>query len=342
MAEILHHLLSMKPYKKWDILHINWCRILFHQPYLKDLNINWTLLSFGTWFMAFHLQGILPYAPSRNAKGKNTLEEHKQKTNNTLWEHLIWTKKTQKPLNTQENNKKNTTLKKKTTTVLVTIYFWFLVLLRCSRSLKFFLLFSPRFFGLDQRFSNFAPILLPPNRTVPFSCSKLEWLYLLNGRTSVASRLFTLWSLVHSNPDKTVSRPNSRILCAKKNVSACVKEDMLKKHDAWQTPEQKMQQPKAACYNTNYFKSNLHQPTLWIRLCAFKTFQSHLYPRSTDEKFRKLHPWNVLKKNLCLKMQKSFPLSNNFQLGWYLQRQRLKMRTWFSKKDTDTQSKREL
>ena len=27
MAEILHHLLSMKPYKKWNILHINWCRI---------------------------------------------------------------------------------------------------------------------------------------------------------------------------------------------------------------------------------------------------------------------------------------------------------------------------
>ena len=27
MAEILHHLLSMKPYEKWDILHINWCRI---------------------------------------------------------------------------------------------------------------------------------------------------------------------------------------------------------------------------------------------------------------------------------------------------------------------------
>ena len=27
MEEILHHLLSMKPYEKWDILHINWCRI---------------------------------------------------------------------------------------------------------------------------------------------------------------------------------------------------------------------------------------------------------------------------------------------------------------------------
>ncbi len=26
MAEILHHLGCMKPYK-WDILHINWCRI---------------------------------------------------------------------------------------------------------------------------------------------------------------------------------------------------------------------------------------------------------------------------------------------------------------------------
>ncbi len=24
MEEILHHLLSMKPYEKWDILHINW------------------------------------------------------------------------------------------------------------------------------------------------------------------------------------------------------------------------------------------------------------------------------------------------------------------------------
>ena len=23
----LHHLLSMKPYEKWDILYINWCRI---------------------------------------------------------------------------------------------------------------------------------------------------------------------------------------------------------------------------------------------------------------------------------------------------------------------------
>ena len=165
--------------------------------------------------MAFHLQDIPPYAPSRDAKGKNTLEEHKQKTKNTLWEHLIWTKKTQKPLNTQENNKKNTTLKKtKTTTVLVTIYFWFLVLLRCSRSLKFFLLFSPRFFGLDQRFSNFAPILLPPNRTVPFSCSKLEWLYLLNGRTcvetqclhqlSVASRLFTTVVVSAFKPNQNI------------------------------------------------------------------------------------------------------------------------------------------
>ncbi len=26
MEEILHHLLSMKPYEKWYILHINWCR----------------------------------------------------------------------------------------------------------------------------------------------------------------------------------------------------------------------------------------------------------------------------------------------------------------------------
>ena len=171
-------------------------------------------------------------------------------------------------------------IEKKTTTVLVTIYFWFLVLLRCSRSLKFFLLFSPRFFGLDQRFSNFAPILLPPNRTVPFLCSKLEWLYLLNGRTSVASRLFTLWSLVHSNPDKTVSRPNSRILCAKKNVSACVKEDMLKKHDAWQTPEQKMQQPKAACYNTNYFKNAICTSQLFgsdsVPLKPFKVICIHV------------------------------------------------------------------
>ena len=27
MEEILHHLLSMKPYEKRDIIHINWCRI---------------------------------------------------------------------------------------------------------------------------------------------------------------------------------------------------------------------------------------------------------------------------------------------------------------------------
>ena len=27
MEEILHHLLSMKTYEKWDILQINWCRI---------------------------------------------------------------------------------------------------------------------------------------------------------------------------------------------------------------------------------------------------------------------------------------------------------------------------
>ena len=27
VEEILHHLLSMKPYEKWYILHINWCRI---------------------------------------------------------------------------------------------------------------------------------------------------------------------------------------------------------------------------------------------------------------------------------------------------------------------------
>ena len=33
MEEILHHLLSMKPYEKWDSLHINWCRILFHRQY---------------------------------------------------------------------------------------------------------------------------------------------------------------------------------------------------------------------------------------------------------------------------------------------------------------------
>jgi len=27
MADILHHLLFMKYYENWDILHLNWCRI---------------------------------------------------------------------------------------------------------------------------------------------------------------------------------------------------------------------------------------------------------------------------------------------------------------------------
>jgi len=27
MEEILHHLGCIKPYKQWDIYHINWCRI---------------------------------------------------------------------------------------------------------------------------------------------------------------------------------------------------------------------------------------------------------------------------------------------------------------------------
>ncbi len=27
MEEILYYLVSMKPYEKWDILHMNWCRI---------------------------------------------------------------------------------------------------------------------------------------------------------------------------------------------------------------------------------------------------------------------------------------------------------------------------
>lgn len=27
MEELLHHLLSMEPYEKWDILRMNWCRI---------------------------------------------------------------------------------------------------------------------------------------------------------------------------------------------------------------------------------------------------------------------------------------------------------------------------
>ena len=34
MEEILHHLLSMKPYENWDILHMNWCRIKSHHSRL--------------------------------------------------------------------------------------------------------------------------------------------------------------------------------------------------------------------------------------------------------------------------------------------------------------------
>ena len=39
MEELLHHLLHnlyMKPYEKWDILHINWlARFLKHQQYVS-------------------------------------------------------------------------------------------------------------------------------------------------------------------------------------------------------------------------------------------------------------------------------------------------------------------
>ena len=37
MAEILHHMTCMKPCKSWDIYHINWCRIFFHQQYHDNI-----------------------------------------------------------------------------------------------------------------------------------------------------------------------------------------------------------------------------------------------------------------------------------------------------------------
>ena len=59
MEEILHHLGCMKPYKQWDIYHINWCRILSinsmgeSQKMVISRNAEAERVAFGgvTWWM---------------------------------------------------------------------------------------------------------------------------------------------------------------------------------------------------------------------------------------------------------------------------------------------------
>ena len=45
MDEILHHLGCIKPYKQWDIYHINWCRILsINSIMIVSISILWKFL----------------------------------------------------------------------------------------------------------------------------------------------------------------------------------------------------------------------------------------------------------------------------------------------------------
>ena len=51
MAEILHHLGCMKPYKQWDKLPINWCRI----SAINSINMRYTKCFDGVWYFLSNL-----------------------------------------------------------------------------------------------------------------------------------------------------------------------------------------------------------------------------------------------------------------------------------------------
>ena len=92
MAEILHHLGCIKPYKQWDKLPINWCRISAINSITNHLITSWDILagfwipfaaaSPSTYTFQHTLQGTRKHIPP---KGSGTRKNHPLKSIGNLW-----------------------------------------------------------------------------------------------------------------------------------------------------------------------------------------------------------------------------------------------------------------
>ena len=92
-AEILHHLGCMKPYKQWDKLHINWCRIsaINSSNFIFSHVCFWSFWDLGLpdrscWFETFHTDQYHVAFPSCSAwAGKR----RKARGNHGRWTHVF-------------------------------------------------------------------------------------------------------------------------------------------------------------------------------------------------------------------------------------------------------------